>query len=120
MLHSVFARFSTVLGPGSDWYHEDHIHLDLAERRSNYRICQWNVYDPLPQVAPLLPAERPEEAPPREVAQKSDASRPDAPKADHGKADEPDAAKSDDAAAPESAAETKPQPTKKRRQSRRF
>jgi len=30
------------------------------------------------------------------------------------------AAKSDDAAAPESAAETKPQPTKKRRQSRRF
>ncbi|MFN5041698.1 extensin family protein [Bradyrhizobium sp.] len=120
VLHSVCARFSTVLGPGSDWYHEDHIHLDLAERRSNYRICQWNVYDPLPQVAPLLPAERPEEAPPREVAQKSDASRPDAPKADHGKADEPDAAKSDDAAAPESAAETKPQPTKKRRQSRRF
>lgn len=100
-------------GAGGD---EDHIHLDLAERRSNYRICQWNVYDPLPQVAPLLPAERPEEAPPREVAEKSDASRPDAPKADHGKADEPDAAKSDDAAA----AETKPQPTKKRRQSRRF
>ena len=28
VLHSVCARFSTVLGPGSDWYHEDHIHLD--------------------------------------------------------------------------------------------
>lgn len=69
VLHSVCARFSTVLGPGSDWYHEDHIHLDLAERRSNYRICQWNVYDPLPQVAPLLPAVRPDEAPPREVAE---------------------------------------------------
>ena len=59
VLHSVCARFPTVLGPGSDWYHEDHIHLDLAERRGNYRICQWNVWDPLPQVAPLLPAERP-------------------------------------------------------------
>ncbi|WP_373852231.1 extensin family protein [Bradyrhizobium sp.] len=125
VLHSVCARFSTVLGPGSDWYHEDHIHLDLTERRSNYRICQWSVYDPLPRVAPLLPAERPEAAPPRAVAAKSDASkpdasRPDASEADRGKADEPDAAKSTDAAAPESAAETKPQPTKKRRQSRRL
>lgn len=71
VLHSVCARFSTVLGPGSDWYHEDHIHLDLMQRRNDYRICQWNVWDPLPQVAPLLPAERPEEAPPREVAAKS-------------------------------------------------
>jgi hypothetical protein len=100
VLHSVCARFSTVLGPGSDWYHEDHIHLDLMERHNNYRICQWNVYDPLPQVAPLLPAERPEEAPPREVAAK------------------PDAGKSD-SAAPDSE-ETKPPPTKKRRQNRRF
>jgi hypothetical protein len=66
VLQSVCARFSTVLGPGSDWYHEDHIHLDLMERHNNYRICQWNVWDPLPQVAPLLPAERPAQAPPRE------------------------------------------------------
>ncbi|MGY3529141.1 extensin family protein [Bradyrhizobium sp. USDA 4452] len=123
VLHSVCARFSTVLGPGSDWYHEDHIHLDLTERRNNYRICQWNVYDPLPRVAPLLPAGRPEAAPPREVAAKSDGSKPDSSKpdeADRGKADESDAAKSDDAAAPEGAAETKPRPTKKRRQSRRL
>src|SRR5436190_2802483 len=63
VLHSVCARFSTVLGPDSDWYHEDHIHLDLAERRSNYRICQWDVLDPLPVVAPLMPVARPEEAP---------------------------------------------------------
>ena len=75
VLHSVCARFSTVLGPGSDWYHEDHIHLDLAQRRNDYRICQWNVWDPLPQVAPLLPAERPEEAPPREVARPSPTPR---------------------------------------------
>jgi hypothetical protein len=68
VLATVCARFATVLGPGSDWYHEDHIHLDLAERRNNFKLCQWGVYDPLPAVAPLLPAARPDEAPPREVA----------------------------------------------------
>ena len=52
LLHSVCARFMTVLGPGSDWYHEEHIHLDLMERRNNYKICQWDVWDPLPKVAP--------------------------------------------------------------------
>ena len=89
VLHSVCARFMTVLGPGSDWYHEDHIHLDLMERHNNYKICQWNVWDPLPQVAPLLPAARPEEAPAREVAAKSDAVRPEPAKsepAESGKA----------------------------------
>ncbi|MBY0380483.1 MAG: extensin family protein [Xanthobacteraceae bacterium] len=69
ILGSVCERFSTVLGPASDWYHEDHIHLDLAERRNNYKICQWDVEDPMPQVAPLMPDERPADAPPREVAQ---------------------------------------------------
>ena len=84
VLHSACTRFSTVLGPGSDGYHEDHIHLDLMERRNNYRICQWDVWDPLPPKAPLLPAERPEDAPPRQVA-KSD-----------GKSDAKHDAKSDD------------------------
>src|SRR5436305_968002 len=70
VLHSACTHFPTVLGPGSDWYHEDHIHLDLMERRNNYRICQWNVWDPLPHIAPLLPAERPKEAPPRQTAAK--------------------------------------------------
>jgi Extensin-like protein C-terminus len=68
VLHSVCARFSTVLGPGSDGYHEDHIHLDLMERRNDYRICQWDVLDPLPPIAPMLPASRPAEAPPHEIA----------------------------------------------------
>jgi hypothetical protein len=45
---SVCARFSTVLGPGSDGYHEEHIHLDLAERRNNYKVCQWDVRSPPP------------------------------------------------------------------------
>jgi hypothetical protein len=40
------ARFMTVLGPGSDGYHEDHIHLDLIERKSGMRICQWEVREP--------------------------------------------------------------------------
>jgi hypothetical protein len=105
VLHSVCARFTTVLGPGSDWYHEDHIHLDLAERRGGYRICQWNVYDPMPATAPLLPAERPEEAPPREVAAKSDAAKPDAAKSD---------------AEAEPVPEPKPRPTKKRRRAGAF
>ncbi|MBI5320616.1 extensin family protein [Bradyrhizobium sp.] len=105
VLHSVCARFSTVLGPGSDWYHEDHIHLDVAERRNNYRICQWNVWDPLPQIPPLLPAERPADAPPREVAAKSGGlAKPDARKSDQ---EEPEAE-----ARP---APAKPNPARKRR-----
>jgi hypothetical protein len=84
VLHSVCKRFTTVLGPGSDGYHEEHIHLDLAERRSGYRICQWEVWDPLPVVAPLLPAERPEEAPPRKVAEKADDAEPAAAPAPSG------------------------------------
>jgi hypothetical protein len=70
VLYSVCTRFSTVLGPGSDGYHEDHIHLDLAERRGNYKICQWNIWENWPQIAPLMPAVRPDEAPPRQVAER--------------------------------------------------
>jgi hypothetical protein len=44
---SACARFATVLGPGSDGYHEQHIHLDLAERRNNYKICEWDVRGPV-------------------------------------------------------------------------
>ncbi|WOH64842.1 extensin family protein [Bradyrhizobium sp. BWA-3-5] len=122
VLHSVCARFSTVLGPSSDWYHEDHIHLDLMERRGNYRICQWDVLDPLPQKAPLLPAERPEEAPPREVAAKADHAKPEdakpsagKPEAEKSDAENPDAEKSEQTEPPR---EEKPA-KKKRRQSRR-
>jgi hypothetical protein len=119
VLHSVCARFSTVLGPGSDWYHEDHIHLDLMERHNNYKICQWNVWESLPHVAPLLPAGRPQEAPPREVAEKSDAAKPDAAKSDAktSGAAKSETAKPADVARP--AAEAK-SATKKRRQNRRF
>lgn len=67
---SACRRFMTVLGPGSDGYHEGHIHLDLVERSRGYRICQWDVREPppavfvlndgkpvpLPQQRPLIPA----------------------------------------------------------------
>jgi hypothetical protein len=46
-------------------------------RRNDYKICQWNVWDPLPPVAPLLPAARPDDAPQREAA-KSGTAKPDA------------------------------------------
>lgn len=45
---SACARFTTVLGPGSDGHHEGHIHLDMLERRGGYRICQWAVREPPP------------------------------------------------------------------------
>ena len=34
-----------MLGPGSDGHHEEHIHVDLAERRGGYKMCQWDVRD---------------------------------------------------------------------------
>jgi hypothetical protein len=53
-------RFSTVLGPGSDPYHANHIHLDLAERARGYKMCQWEVGTPdvvaevpIPKPSPL-------------------------------------------------------------------
>ncbi|MBV8837054.1 MAG: extensin family protein, partial [Alphaproteobacteria bacterium] len=54
---SACARFTTVLGPGSDGYHENHIHVDLAQRHSGYRICQWDVRDAFAVIP--LPRERP-------------------------------------------------------------
>ncbi|MCG7394158.1 extensin family protein [Microvirga sp. ACRRW] len=32
--------FSTVLGPGADADHGDHLHLDMRARKGDYRICQ--------------------------------------------------------------------------------
>ncbi len=79
---SACLRFTTVLGPGSDGYHEEHIHLDLAERSNGYRICQWDVREPPPPPPPKAP-EKP--------------AAPDAAK--------PDAAQTEIAAAPAEAAD---------------
>ena len=42
---SACERFSTVLGQGSDGYHEDHLHVDLIPRRPGRSICQWTLPD---------------------------------------------------------------------------
>jgi hypothetical protein len=56
MRQSACARFTTVLGPGADPSHENHVHVDLAERRGGYRMCQWDVREPAPaRVAELVP-----------------------------------------------------------------
>jgi hypothetical protein len=52
------ARFSTVLGPGSDGYHNTHVHLDLEERRHSSKLCQWD-FPPPPSAAPTPPASSP-------------------------------------------------------------
>jgi hypothetical protein len=54
MRASVCARFKTVLGPGSDGYHENHVHVDLAERRGGFSMCHWDVRDP--ELAPAAAA----------------------------------------------------------------
>jgi hypothetical protein len=62
---SACARFSTVLGPGSDGYHEEHIHVDLKELAPRrFRLCHWDVREPEPEgqegdVAEDVPLPRP-------------------------------------------------------------
>jgi len=55
---SACRSFTTVLGPGSDGYHEQHIHFDIAARRGGYRICQWEVRDKPVEVAIVIPLPR--------------------------------------------------------------
>ena len=40
---SLCARFSTVLGPGSDAFHESHVHIDLEQRASGLKLCEWDL-----------------------------------------------------------------------------
>jgi hypothetical protein len=53
---SACGRFYTVLGPGSDGYHEDHVHVDLRQRARGYRLCQWDLHDPEPPADSALAA----------------------------------------------------------------
>lgn len=58
---SACADFTTILGPGSDGYHEQHLHVDRAERRSGAVLCQWAVTEatakvPSPPRKPDAPA----------------------------------------------------------------
>jgi lipoprotein-anchoring transpeptidase ErfK/SrfK len=49
-------RFTTVLGPGADSYHNNHIHLDILERTHGSRICQWDVRGPPPPASKIAGA----------------------------------------------------------------
>jgi len=46
-------RFETVLGPGADSHHNNHIHLDSLERNNGARLCQWDVREPPPPPAKI-------------------------------------------------------------------
>ena len=59
---SACQRFSTVLGPGADGQHEQHIHLDIAERGHGYRICEWDVREPPAKIAEVVPLPTPRPA----------------------------------------------------------
>jgi hypothetical protein len=67
---SACARFATVLGPGSDAEHAEHVHVDLEPRRNDYKMCEWDVREPAAQAegTPIpidqvpLPRPRPIEA----------------------------------------------------------
>ena len=49
-------RFTTVLGPGADSSHNNHVHLDILERNRGARICQWDVREPPPPPAKIASA----------------------------------------------------------------
>jgi hypothetical protein len=52
-------RFMTVLGPGSDGFHENHIHVDLAERANGRKLCSWRMDEPAVAKAPATPSAKP-------------------------------------------------------------
>src|SRR5579872_7299503 len=49
MKKTACTRFMTVLGPGADSFHAEHLHVDLEARHSGAHLCQWNL--PLTTVA---------------------------------------------------------------------
>lgn len=78
---SACADFTTILGPGSDGYHEQHLHLDRAQRRSGAVLCQWATarIEATAPKPPVKPAEGGSEAktPPEPPAQdEADAPEP--------------------------------------------
>lgn len=75
MRMSACGHFRTVLGPDSDGYHQDHIHLDIAERKHGYRMCQWDVLQPFMADALFMRPENPAAAAPLATAA-GDKARP--------------------------------------------
>lgn len=74
---SACARFMTVLGPGSDSDHAEHVHIDREPRSNNYKLCEWDVREPVAQAegAPIPLDEVPLPRP-RPVAANASANEP--------------------------------------------
>ncbi len=65
---SACMRFMTVLGPGSDGYHESHIHVDLAERRHGTHVCRWQIRETAAAAVAEVPRPLPRPAAAAELA----------------------------------------------------
>jgi hypothetical protein len=46
-----------VLSPCSDGNHEEHVHVDLAERHGGYETCEWQVREPVKLAKTTAPQE---------------------------------------------------------------
>jgi len=126
---SACARFTTVLGPGSDGYHEEHIHLDLIQRRGGFRMCQWDVLEPPPPKPAEVAKAEPKAEPTADVKTGPKTESKPEPKSDAAPAsaaepeDDADDAESDKAAAAPRIALAdvplpRPRPTMKRKKAR--
>lgn len=87
MKASACRRFTTVLGPGSDGYHEDHVHVDLARRARDFRLCRWRLKGGPAAVASAPSRVSP--AAPSQPGESKDGDGPDA--APESEADAPEA-----------------------------
>lgn len=61
---SACERFTTVLAPGSNIYHYNHIHVDLMRRTSGRGICEPAPRVPQPPLSPPMASQYPSQMPP--------------------------------------------------------
>ncbi|WP_051661088.1 extensin family protein [Bosea sp. 117] len=62
-------QFSTVLGPGSNVYHYDHIHVDLMRRQSTRVVCEPSPRVPTPPNGPMVAMPGMQQMPPQTAPQ---------------------------------------------------
>jgi hypothetical protein len=75
-------RFSTVLAPGADAFHYDHIHVDLARRASGRNVCKpepLTIRPPAPRLPENVPVARAPQPSPWAQSTPQTAARPAAP-----------------------------------------
>ncbi|MDF2995574.1 MAG: Extensin family protein [Xanthobacteraceae bacterium] len=82
-------RFSTVLAPGSNVYHYDHIHVDLMRRSSGRGICQPAPRMPQPPPGPPMASQYPSQYPAQYPSQMPPNGSTYPPSAEPAAAEEP-------------------------------